>query len=97
MNPALKEAAVRLTIRRTIMPLPLLELPIIATAFILQPAADASARSAPSPCGGRHPQTVADCCVHLPDWDRHANLVLLTPLRVTSKDSERKESHVDLR
>lgn len=79
------------------MPLPLLELPIIATAFILQPAADTSARPASSPCGGRHPTTVADCCVRLEALDRRANLIPLTPLRDTPRDSERKASHVDLR
>jgi hypothetical protein len=71
------------------MPLPLLELPIIATAFILQPATDTPARPAPSPCGGRHPPTVADCCLHLETGDRRANLALLTPLRDTPRDSER--------
>ncbi len=79
------------------MPLPLLELPIIATAFILQPSPNPSTHPTPTPCSGQHPQTVADCCVHLTDWDRRANLVLLNPLRATASDSERKASHVDLR
>lgn len=79
------------------MPLPLLELPIIATAFILQPATDTFARPAPPPCSRRHPATVADCCLHLEAWDRRANLVLLNPLRADPGDSERKASHVDLR
>ncbi|MCW2351777.1 hypothetical protein [Sphingobium sp. B12D2B] len=78
------------------MPLPLIELPIIATAFILEPAANPSTRPAPIPCGGQHPRTVADCYVHLADWDRHLDLVLITPLRDTPKDSERKASHVGL-
>lgn len=45
----------------------------------------------------QHRTTVADCCVHVSGWDRPADQILLTSLRASSSDDERKASHVDLR
>jgi|ThiBiot_300_biof_2_1041535.scaffolds.fasta_scaffold06063_3 hypothetical protein len=49
------------------MSMPLLELPVIAAALLLQPAHESP--SPRPPCASRHAATVADCCVHLPDWE----------------------------
>ncbi|ODT93412.1 MAG: hypothetical protein ABS86_01110 [Sphingobium sp. SCN 64-10] len=97
MKPALREAAVRLNIRRKFMTLSLLELPVIVSAFVLQPSSSTPPTPVPTPCAGQHRTTVADCCVHVSGWDRPADQLLLTSLRASSSDDERKASHVDLR
>lgn len=74
----------------------LLELPVIVTAFILQPAPSSPSRQVPSPCAARHSGTVDDCCVHATGWDIRDD-GLFNRSAPPPTENERKASHGDLR
>jgi hypothetical protein len=75
--------------------MPILELPALIAAFLAQPAASLPQR--PTPCAARHPDTVADCCLHFTGWDARNDRLRPNPPALVSHDGEERAHHVDLR
>jgi hypothetical protein len=76
------------------MSLPLLELPVIATAFLLHPSEKPPAR--PMPCASQHPPAVADCCVHFREDQVRVDRASTVPQQLPAQESEGRANHAAL-
>ncbi|WP_298672379.1 hypothetical protein [uncultured Sphingomonas sp.] len=76
------------------MPLPLLELPVIATALLLHPSETPPSR--PMQCASRHPATIADCCVHFRDGEVNVDRASRVPQQLPAQESEGRANHAAL-
>ena len=76
------------------MPLPLLELPVIATALLLHPPEKSPSR--PIPCAFQHPATIADCCVHFRDGEASVDQGSKVPRQLPARESEGRANHAAL-
>lgn len=79
------------------MPMPIFELPAIVTAFLAQPVVSLPPRPAPASCVSRHPDTVADCCLHFTGWDARRDRLRPDSSAQVSNDREGRAHHADLR
>lgn len=76
------------------MPLPLLELPVIATALLLHPSEKPPAR--PMPCASQHPATIADCCVHFREDQVRVDRASGVPQQLPAHESGGRANHAAL-
>jgi len=60
------------------MPMPLFELPVIVTTFLMQPATSPPER--PAACTAREAHRIADCCIDFTGWEQRSDW----PVRATS-------------
>ena len=76
------------------MPLPLLELPVIATALMLHPSETPPSR--PMSCASQHPATIADCCVHFREDLVRVDRAGSAARQLPAQESEERASHAAL-
>lgn len=76
------------------MPLPLLELPAIAAAFLLHPSQNPPVR--PISCASQQPGTIADCCVHFRDGESSVDRISGGSKQPPAEESEGRATNATL-
>lgn len=76
------------------MPLPLLELPVVATAFLLLPSQNPPER--PISRASQRSRTIADCCVHFRDRKADGERVSNERMQLSAVDDGGRANHAEL-